>query len=79
MSFFVTRPPVPVPATDDGSTPCSAAIRATTGETKLFPFPAESGAGALGAWAGGGGAGSTGGGWAAGTGSAGAGADGGAG
>src|SRR5262245_8290937 len=74
MSFFVTRPPVPVPVTNDGSTPCSAAIRATTGETKLFPFPAASGAGALGAWAGGGGACSTDGGWAAWTGSAGAGA-----
>ena len=39
MSFFVTRPPVPVPATAFGSTPCSAAIRATTGETNVRPFP----------------------------------------
>jgi hypothetical protein len=36
MSFFVTRPPRPVPGTLETSTPCSAAIRATTGETKLF-------------------------------------------
>ena len=40
MSFFVTRPPVPVPGTTDGSIPCSAAIRATTGETNVLPFPA---------------------------------------
>ncbi len=39
MSFFVTRPPVPVPATTFGSTPCSAAMRATTGETNVRPFP----------------------------------------
>ena len=58
MSFFVTRPPAPVPGTVDGSTPCSAAIRATTGETKLVPFPARlgrgrgAGAGAAGAAAG---------------------------
>src|SRR3954471_18895900 len=39
MSFFVTRPPVPVPATVLGSTPCSDAIRATTGETNVRPFP----------------------------------------
>ena len=39
MSFFVTRPPRPVPWTWPGSTPCSAAMRATTGETKLLPLP----------------------------------------
>ena len=38
MSFFVTRPPVPVPGTWDGSIPCSEAIRATTGETNDLPF-----------------------------------------
>ncbi len=59
MSFFVTRPPVPVPCTAVGSTPCSDAIRATTGETKVRPLP-DSGAGAAG--------------WAAGAGAAGAGA-----
>jgi hypothetical protein len=60
MSFFVTRPPAPVPVTAAGSTPCSDAIRATTGETKLFPFPpaACEGAGALGAGSGAAGAGS---------------------
>ncbi len=53
MSFFVTRPPVPVPGTAAGSTPCSAAIRATTGDTKVLPFSAAAGdtggAGAAGA------------------------------
>ena len=39
MSFFVTRPPRPVPCTWPGSTPCSDAIRATTGETKVLPSP----------------------------------------
>ncbi len=39
MSFFVTRPPVPVPCTVLGSTPCSDAIRATTGETNVRPLP----------------------------------------
>ena len=34
MSFLVTRPPRPVPSICAGSIPCSAAIRATTGETK---------------------------------------------
>ena len=38
MSFFVTRPPVPLPGTRLGSTPCSAAILATTGETNVLPF-----------------------------------------
>ena len=38
MSFFVTRPPVPVPGTFAGSIPCSEAIRATTGETNDLPF-----------------------------------------
>jgi hypothetical protein len=55
MSFFVTRPPAPVPGTADGSTPCSAAMRATTGDTKLFPFPAGASAeiaGAADGWAG---------------------------
>jgi hypothetical protein len=45
MSFLVTRPPVPVPGTTTGSIPCSAAIRATTGETNVLPFPAEAEAG----------------------------------
>ena len=36
MSFFVTRPPRPVPETCDGSTPCSDAMRATTGETNAL-------------------------------------------
>ena len=40
MSFFVTRPPVPVPATAFGSMLCSKAMRATTGETNVRPFPA---------------------------------------
>ncbi len=44
MSFFVTRPPVPVPGMTDASIPCSAAMRATTGDTKVFPFPAAAGA-----------------------------------
>jgi hypothetical protein len=42
MSFFVTRPLRPLPVTWPGSTPCSAAIRATTGDTKLLPFPLAS-------------------------------------
>ena len=48
MSFFVTRPPRPVPATCVGSTPCSAAIRATTGETKRLPFSLGAAAGGAG-------------------------------
>jgi len=44
MSFFVTRPPVPVPGITDGSTPCSAAMRATTGDTNVLPLPAATGA-----------------------------------
>src|SRR6476659_5775234 len=44
MSFFVTRPPEPVPGTWDGSTPCSDAIRATTGDTNAFPLPDGAGA-----------------------------------
>src|SRR5688572_28334630 len=44
MSFFVTRPPVPVPGTAAGSTLCSAAMRATTGDTNVLPFSAASGA-----------------------------------
>ena len=43
MSFFVTRPPAPVPAIWPGSTPCSDAMRATTGDTN-FPFPDAGGA-----------------------------------
>ena len=39
MSFFVTRPPAPVPGTWLGSTPCSDAMRATTGETNVLPLP----------------------------------------
>ena len=35
MSFFVTRPSRPVPGIVLGSMPCSAAIRATTGETNV--------------------------------------------
>ncbi len=49
MSFFVTRPPEPVPGTWDGSTPCSDAIRATTGDTNAFPLPDGCGAAAGGA------------------------------
>jgi len=46
MSFFVTRPPRPVPSTCETSTPCSDAIRATTGETNVFsPAPSVAGAG----------------------------------
>ena len=37
ISCFVTRPPRPVPAICAGSTPCSAAMRATTGETNARP------------------------------------------
>ena len=71
MSFFVTRPPCPVPVTALGSTPCWAAIRATTGETKLLPFPLAASAGAADAAAGAGcsvGAAATGSGTAAGEG-----------
>ena len=39
MSFFVTRPPRPVPETWFGSTLCSAAMRATTGEMNAAPLP----------------------------------------
>ena len=39
MSFLVTRPPRPVPDTWPTSTPCSDAIRATTGETNVFSPP----------------------------------------
>ena len=39
MSFFVTRPPAPVPGTWATSMPCSPAMRATTGDTNVFsPF-----------------------------------------
>ena len=37
MSFFVTRPPRPVPEIWETSTLCSEAMRATTGETKRAP------------------------------------------
>ena len=44
MSFLVTRPPVPVPGhAGDGSMPCSAAMRATTGETNDLPFSCATG------------------------------------
>ena len=43
MSCFVTRPPRPVPGTRPGSMPCSAAIRATTGDTNAFPSSDGSG------------------------------------
>ncbi len=46
MSFFVTRPLWPVPGTCAGSMPCSAAIRATTGETNALPLPASIACGA---------------------------------
>ncbi len=82
MSFFVTRPPRPVPGTLETSTPCSAAMRATTGETKLLPFcwPSAGAGAAAGSGAGGGAgaasaAGSTAGdsaGWATSSGAAGA-------
>ena len=52
MSFFVTRPPRPVPGTWETSTPCSDAIRATTGETKLLPSPFAPGSAGAGAGAG---------------------------
>ena len=42
MSFLVTRPPWPVPGTEPTSTPCSAAMRATTGETNVLPLPLTS-------------------------------------
>src|ERR671934_168252 len=46
MSLLVTRPPRPVPDTCETSTPCSEAIRATTGETNVFsPAPSLTGAG----------------------------------
>src|SRR6185295_1694232 len=55
MSFFVTRPPRPVPSTLATSTLCSAAIRATTGETNFasrLPLSSSAcGAGAAGAGA----------------------------
>ena len=38
MSFFVTRPPRAGAGDGVGSTPCSDAIRATTGETNALPF-----------------------------------------
>src|SRR3954469_18307078 len=44
MSFFVTRPPRPVPCTWLGSTRCSEAILATTGETNVLPFVDAAGA-----------------------------------
>src|SRR5437764_6092058 len=44
MSFFVTRPPEPVPGTWDGSIPCSPAMRATTGDTNALPLPLGVGA-----------------------------------
>ena len=46
MSFLVTRPPRPVPETWPTSTPCSEAIRATTGETNVFSPLAVPSAGA---------------------------------
>ena len=46
MSFFVTRPPRPVPGTWPTSMLCSAAIRATTGETNAFSPSTEGAAGA---------------------------------
>jgi hypothetical protein len=49
MSFFVTRPPRPVPCTFVGSTPCSEAIFATTGETNVFPLAEGAGSAAGGA------------------------------
>jgi hypothetical protein len=49
MSCFVTLPPRPVPATWVGSTPCSAAMRATTGETKRLPFSLAAAAACVGA------------------------------
>ena len=76
MSFFVTRPPCPVPWTAFGSTPCSAAMRATTGDTNVRPSPWRAGAagatGACGGWL----AGTSGGGACAGSGSARGGGDG---
>ena len=51
MSFFVTRPPAPVPGTRPGSTPCSDAMRATTGDTNL-PLPDGCACGGAGAGAG---------------------------
>ena len=48
MSFLVTRPPRPLPGTCCTSTPCSEAIRATTGETKLgAPLPSPEAPAAL--------------------------------
>ena len=67
MSFFVTRPPAPVPGTVVGSTPCSPAMRATTGETKVRPFPADAATGAVVATAGGASALAAGTGWLAGS------------
>jgi hypothetical protein len=58
MSFLVTRPPRPVPETWFTSTPCSEAIRATTGETNVFspaPSACAGAGGGVGAGAGGGG------------------------
>src|SRR4051812_25041163 len=56
MSFLVTRPPRPVPEPWPTSTPCSEAIRATTGETNVFsPPPLPSAATGAGAGGGGGG------------------------
>src|SRR6476620_9669631 len=50
MSFFVTRPPEPEPGTCDGSIPCSAAMRATTGDTNDLPFSVPEAAGGAGSW-----------------------------
>src|SRR6266545_562456 len=49
MSFFVTRPPRPVPCTRLGSTPCSDAIFATTGDTNVLPLVCAACAGSGGA------------------------------
>ena len=69
MSFFVTRPPRPLPSIWPTSMPCSEAMRATTGETneRSWPPPSPSASGgaagagvsAAGSGLGGGGASST--------------------
>ena len=50
-SFFVTRPPRPLPSICERSRSCSAAMRATTGDVRWAPLPLRGGAFSAGAGA----------------------------